>query len=105
MRDRETVFIFYELVMRPFDIAKDPTFSLETFYYLLCISLHKVTLIHNKKNARNYAKCCAQKMETEVGINRAGEPLRSLPRLQSPARTLALIGTHKQLNKITITWV
>jgi len=61
MRDRETVFIFYELVMRPFDIAKDPTFSLETFYYLLCISLHKVTLIDNKKNASNYAKCCAQK--------------------------------------------
>ena len=49
MRDRETVFIFYELVMRSFDIAKDPTFLLETFYYLLCISLHKDTLIHNKK--------------------------------------------------------
>ena len=79
MRDRETIFIFYELVMRPFDIAKDRTFSLETFYYLLCISLHKVTLIDNKKNARNYAKCCAQKMEAEVGIDRAGEPLRSLP--------------------------
>ena len=71
MRDRETAFIFYELVMRFFDVAKDPTFSLETFYYLLCISLHKVTLIHNKKNARNYAKWGAQKMETEGGIKSA----------------------------------
>ena len=44
-------------------------------------------------------------METEVGIDRAGEPLRSFPLLQLPARTLALIGTHKKLNKITITWV
>ena len=49
MRDREAIFIFYELVMRPFDIAKDRTFSLETFNYLLCISLHKVRLIDNKK--------------------------------------------------------
>ena len=60
MRDRETVFIFYELVMRPVDIAKDPTFSLEAFYYLLCISLYKITLIDNEKNASKYAKCYAQ---------------------------------------------
>ena len=79
MRDRETVFIFYELVMRPFDIAKDPTFSLETFYYLLCISLHKVTLIDNKKKCKQLRKMLRTKMETEVGIDRAGEPLRSLP--------------------------
>ena len=79
MRDRETVFIFYELVMRPFDIAKDPTFSRETFYYLLCISLHKVTLIDNKKKCKKLRKMLRTKMEAEVGIDRAGEPLRSLP--------------------------
>ena len=80
MRDRETVFIFYELVMRPFDIAKDPTFSLEAFYYLLCISLHKVTLVDNKKKiCKQLRKMLRTKMETEVGIDRAGEPLRSFP--------------------------
>ena len=56
MRDGETVFIFYELVMRPFDIAKDPTFLLKTFYYLLCISLHKVTLINNKNKCKKLRK-------------------------------------------------
>ena len=78
MRDRETVFIFYELVMRPFDIAEGPTFSLETFYYLLCISLHKVTLIDNKK-MQAITQNVAYKIETEVGIDRAGEPLQSFP--------------------------
>ena len=61
MRGRETVFIFYELVMRPFDIAEGPTFSLETFYYLLCILLNEINLVDNKKIASIYAKCCAQK--------------------------------------------
>ena len=78
MRDRETAFIFYELVMRSFDVAKDPTFSLETFYYLLCISLHKVTLIDNKK-MQEITQNVAYKIETEVGIDRAGEPLQSFP--------------------------
>ena len=76
MRDRETVFIFYELVMGPFDIAKDPTFSLETFYYLLCISLHKVTLIDKKKNAIKYAKYCAI-IGPEVGTNGEGQAVQS----------------------------
>ena len=51
MRDRKTVFIYDELVMRPFDIAKGATFSLETFYYLLSIALHRSMLIENQ----NYA--------------------------------------------------
>ena len=78
MRDRETAFIFYELVMRSFDVAKDPTFSLETFYYLLCSSLHKVTLIDNKK-MQAITQNVAYKIETEVGIDWAGEPLQSFP--------------------------
>jgi hypothetical protein len=79
MRDRETVFIFYELVMRPFDTAKDPTFSLKTFYYLLCISLHKFTLIDNKKKCKILRKMLRKKMEAEVGIDRARAPQRSFP--------------------------
>jgi hypothetical protein len=37
------------------------------------------------------------KIENEVGIDWAGEPLRSSPRLQSLTRTLSLIGTPKPL--------
>ena len=37
------------------------------------------------------------KIENEVGIDWAGEPLRSSPRLQSLTRTLALIGTPNSL--------
>ena len=76
MRDRDTVFIFYELVMRPFDIAKGPTFSLETLYYLLCISLHKAMLMANKKNAIKYAKYCAI-IGPEVGTNGEGQAVQS----------------------------
>ena len=53
------VFIFDELVMRPFDIAKGPTFPVETFYYLLSIPLHEDMLIANKKmqlNTQNIAQ-------------------------------------------------
>jgi hypothetical protein len=64
--------------MRSFDVAKDPTFSLETFYYLLCISLHKVALIDNKK-MQAITQNVAYKIETEVGIDRVGEPLQSFP--------------------------
>ena len=59
MRDRKTVFIFDELVMRPFDIAKGPPFPVETFYYLLSIPLHEDMLIANKKmqlNTQNIAQ-------------------------------------------------
>lgn len=78
MRDRETVFIFYELVMRPFDIAKDPTFSLEAFYYLLCISPHKFTLIDNEKKQAN-TQNVAHNMKAKVGIDWVGKPLQLLP--------------------------
>ena len=54
VRDRKTVFIFDELVMRPFNIAKGPTFSFETLYNLLCIPLHNATLfVHRKKRKIN----------------------------------------------------
>ena len=41
VNDSKAAFILYELVMRSVDIAKDPAFSLETFYDLRWILLCK----------------------------------------------------------------
>ena len=41
VNDSKMAFILYELVMRSFDITKDPAFLLETFHDLRWISLYK----------------------------------------------------------------
>ena len=82
--------------MRPFDIAKVATFSLETFYYLLSIALHTSMLIENQNYAIIMHKMFRKNTSRSLWIERAGESVQAIA-AYGGGLEFYLIGTLKYL--------